>query len=186
MEFKKVKDAFLENLKKDKAVKIVLVLGICGIALIYLSTWFEPGQKKAEPEPAVGEVSPVDTEKRLEAELARIVRAITGEEDPAVMVTLESTGRTVYAADEKRNTQESGREGNAVQNSEENEKAHIILKDAEGAQHALTVTEIQPKIKGVVIVSRYAGDPVIREKLTDAVRTALDVSSAKVCVTDSG
>ncbi len=50
----------------------------------------------------------------------------------------------------------------------------------------MPVTEIQPKIKGVVIVSRYAGDPEIREKLTEAVKTALDISSARICVTGSG
>ena len=187
MDVKKWKNAFRDALKKDKMVKLILILGICGIALIYLSTLLEPGKEKkdagsmAEGSAANGN----DYGEKLEADLARIVQAITGEEAPAVMVTLESGSRYVYAADEKKNTQENGA-AESPQSSAGSEKAHVILKDSDGTQHALTVTEIEPKVKGVVIVSRYAGDPVIREKLTNAVKTALDVSSAKVCVTDTG
>ena len=49
----------------------------------------------------------------------------------------------------------------------------------------MTVTKTQPKVKGVVVVSRMAGDPAVQEKLLTAVCTALDVSTAKVCVVGS-
>jgi len=183
MDVEKWKAAVRKAFPKDRGVKLLVILGICGIALIYLSTLFG-NEKKQESAPVKEEASDSagEYEQRLERELARIVRAITGEEDPVVLVTLESSSRTVYAADEKTNShqEENGQSG------EEYEKTHVILKDSGGAQQALTVTEIQPKVKGVVIVSRYAGNPVAREKLTEAAKTALDISSAKVCVTDTG
>lgn len=183
MDVEKWKAALQKAFPKDKAVKVLILLGICGIALIYLSSLFS-GEKKQEkaPERAEQTVSVEAYEEKLEQELARIVRAITGEETPEVLVTLESGNRKVFASDEKTDSQQS----ETGQNTREVEKSHVILRDSNGAQQALTVTEIQPEVKGVVIVSGYAGNPVIREKLTEAVKVALDISSAKVCVTDSG
>lgn len=183
MDVEKWKAALQKAFPKEKGIKLLILLGICGIALIYLSTLFGNGEKQ-ESAPVKGEASDPagEYEERLERELVRIVRAITGEEEPVVLVTLESSGRTVYATDEKTNSHQE----DTGQSSEECEKTHVILKDSGGAQQALTVTEIQPKVKGVVIVSRYAGNPVAREKLTEAAKTALDISSAKVCVTDTG
>lgn len=166
---------------KEKGAKAVVFLGLCGVLLIYLSSLFgEKGEK--EQNSAVSQFPGSEAYgDQMEQDLSRVVRAITGEEDPTVLVTLEDCGTSVYAADGTLNSRDdqSGSSG-------ERETVHVILKDADGAQHALTVTEIRPEIKGVVIVSRYAGDPAVREKLVDAVRTALDVSSAKVCVTDTG
>lgn len=186
MDLKKVKNSFLEYFKKDKLVQLVFILGICGIALIYLSTWLAGDKNEEKPIETKSAVTSIDYEQKLEDSLKRIVSAITGEEEPEVMVTLESTGRFIYASDEKTSVQENSEAEKGGSASEDREIAHIVLKDENGSEHALTVTEIQPKVKGVVIVSRYAVNPTIREKLTEAVRTALDVSSAKVCVTDSG
>ena len=109
-----------------------------------------------------------------------MVTAITGEEDPTVVVTLEDNGRNLYASDQRESSeQEDGR------TSLEQENTHVLLEDSQGSQYALTVTKTQPKVKGVVVVSRMAGDPAVQEKLLTAVCTALDVSTAKVCVVGS-
>ncbi|MCH5353085.1 MAG: hypothetical protein J1E06_06435 [Acutalibacter sp.] len=174
MDVEKWKTALKQVFSKGKGTNALLLLGACGILLIYLSTLFSSDEgKKSEALKERNQEEAVTCEKRLEQELARIVSAITGEEDPAVMVTLKSGSRYVYAADER-------------EREEERERSTVILKDSDGAQQALPITEIQPKVKGVVIVSKYAGDPTIREKLLTAVRTVLDVSSARICVTDSG
>ncbi len=177
MDIKNGANSLLKLLKKDKFRNVILFLGIGGIALIYISTWIDFSPKEPEAEQETVSYSAAEYERQLETGLRQVVAAITGEENPTVLVTLESTGKTVYAQDEKK----SSREG-----EEQNETIHILLKDSEGAQHALTVTEIQPKVKGVVVVSEFAGDSVIREKLIYAMKTALDISSTKVCVIDSG
>ncbi len=182
MDAERWKAAVKKAFSKDKTVRLLVILGLCGVALIYCSSLLGSGQKKEEEQRT--ETSNADAgeyARMLEQELARVVAAITGEDAPTVLVTVENSGRRVYAADEKRSSQAAG-DGT----DEETETAHVLLKGSDGSQHALSVTEIQPEIKGVVIVSRYAGDPVVREKLTDAVRTALNVSSARVCVTDTG
>lgn len=169
----------LDRFQKEKPLKLVVLLGICGIALIGLSSFWEPGGS----EPAT-EVSGEETEgyrQRLEGDLARIVTAITGEDHPTVVVTLGDNGRNLYASDERQSSQQE-----KESTSQERETSHVLMEDADGNQYALTVTQKRPEVQGVVVVSRFAGNPVIQEKLLMAVCTALDISSAKVCVTGSG
>ena len=42
--------------------------------------------------------------------------------------------------------------------------------------------EIEPKIRGVLILCEGGGDAVVAERLSHAVTKALDISSAKVCI----
>lgn len=184
MDAEKWKSALKKVFSKEHSVKALVALGLCGIALIYLSSLLGSGGKKEESKPEQAERETAGSyEKRLEEELSRIVRAITGEEGPTVLVTLESGSRLIYAENESRDFQSEKEEG---QVSERTEKTHVLLKNSEGGQQPLTVTEMEPEVKGVVIVSGRAGDPAIREKLTEAVKTALNISSARVCVTDTG
>ena len=90
----------------------------------------------------------------------------------------------LYASDERYTVEQPGGEGETSR--EERETAHILLEDAQGNQSALTITQTQPEVQGVVVVSQFAGNAAIREKLLEAVCTALHVSSAKVCVTAGG
>lgn len=174
MELEKMGRAVKSAMKNQKLLRVVFLLGLAGILLIYLSTWDLGGGQEAEPEPA-----PADTvesfQRRLEEDLLRVVRAVTGEESPQVMITLENAGRSVYAQD---SSQSSG------ENGQENRSAHVILEDGKGAQYGLNLTQTQPEVKGVVIVSQRAGDPALREKLVNAARTALGVPSSRVCVVD--
>ena len=56
------------------------------------------------------------------------------------------------------------------------------MKDADGAQKALKVTEVQPIIKGVVVVCDGGDDPTVQQNVVSAVTTALDITSVRVCV----
>ena len=55
-----------------------------------------------------------------------------------------------------------------------------------GIDCVVGTTGMSQDIQGVVVVSDFAGDPAVREKLLAAVCTALDLSSARVCVTSRG
>ncbi len=169
MELKKAGEWLKGALKKENARRLVIVLGLCGIALLGLSSLDfkspEPQKEAQQEEDAAAAYA-----RQLEQDLARIVTAITGEKDPAVMVTLENNGRQLYAQDKK-------------EGGDEKESAHVVLEDREGAQRALEITQARPKIQGVVIVSREAADPAAREKLINAAKTALGVPSSRVCVT---
>ena len=137
MELKSLGEALGKLAGRERLVKLVCLLGVCGIAMLFLSSWLEGREEPSQPQQE--------------------------------------------AADQAWNTQEGG-----TQNSREEESTYILLKDRDGGQSALPVTQRQPEVRGVVIVSSRAGDPAVREQLTQAAVTALDISSARVLVTGGG
>lgn len=191
MEVKKETEKLFALLKKDKFRGGIIILGLAGIALIYLSTLFSPkkevkSEKKIDTEVVI---TAEEYESKQEDKLARIVSAITGEENPAVMVTLENLGEVIYAVDEKKRTDKSEQfkdnEKNLQEQKEEKENGYVIIKDSQGNQQAIKISEIQPVIKGVVIVSKYADDVFTQEKIISAVKTAMNLSSSKICVVNA-
>lgn len=154
-----------------RLISAALILGIAGIVLIWLSS-LAP-QKDAAPATEESGSQDAQYRRELEEDLCRIVRAVTGEQSPQVMITLEDAGSGVYAADRKEGEKES-------------ESSYVILKDSGGSQRGLAIQQRQPKVLGAVIVSRRAGDPAVREKLVNAARAVLGVSAGRVCVVEGG
>ena len=68
---------------------------------------------------------------------------------------------------------------------EEWETTFYSVRGSDGSEQALPVTEKQPVVRGVVVVCTGGGDPAVRESVTTAVTTALDISSARVCVLEA-
>lgn len=62
--------------------------------------------------------------------------------------------------------------------SMENSVEYVYLKDS-----TTKTKEVQPIIRGVLVVCDGGDDPVITERVTTAVTRALGISAAKVCVT---
>lgn len=185
MKDKENTNKLMSLLKKDKVRNAVVLIGICGIVLIYVSTLFSSKGNETDTaeEEAIAYTS-TEYEAELEEKLRRVVSAITGDESPEVMVTLERNTEYIYAADEKTSISEDygGDETKESQTNHDTEKSYIILKDADGNQHALAVTEIQPEVKGVVVVSKSADNTMMQEKIINAMKTALGISSSKICV----
>ena len=173
----------------DPIRRAILIAGLAGIALLFLSGFFGQNTEKGDEAPAEAVTSDAYADQ-LEESLLEIIRSITGEEDAQVMVTLESTARQVYATQEKKSagsTEEQTSESTVrAQSSDDSETSYILVKESDGSQKALAVTEISPEIRGVVVVCGGSSDPELQQKIIDAVTTALQISSARVCVVGRG
>lgn len=175
------KETLLEWWKKLPLGKAAVLLGICGIVLLYAGSLWDSSPAPQEEGESLQEDGGSAYREELEEDLRALVRAITGEESPQVLVTLEDQGEHVYAQDSSHSAQTGeGEEDSSSQTG------HVILKDREGNQHALEITRGSPQIKGVVIVSARGGEAQFQERLTMAVRTALDLPSTRVLVTEAG
>ncbi len=181
---------FGENLKKlirsRKVSYMLLVLGaLFAVAIISLPTEKHKSDI-AEEQPA----EEASYDEILSGQIEEMVSAITGESSPHVTVTLSTSGETVYATEDRvseRNSQEySDSSLNKTLSDGDTEKTYIILKNSDGSQKPLIVTQKKPEIKGVVVISAYGNNTVIREKIMQAVKTALNLSSTQVCVTGQG
>lgn len=166
--------------------KIILGAGVIGIALIFLSGFLEGGDTTVpKTDTSQNSYTAEEYETHLEKELADLITKIQGVGNASVMVTLERTKQSVYAKEEKVSGQTTKDQSNGLMRDEtdqSNETNYILVKDADGSEQALSVTEIQPIVKGVVVVCDGGSSPAVQQNVIDAVTTALGISSARVCV----
>ena len=188
----KKKSAFQRLAENDTYRKIAVGAGVLGIFLIVLSG----SLKGCSTQPSVassssggGSVSVLtaeDYEKVLEDKLTGIISQISGAGNVRVMVTLEQTTKDVYATEDKTDNQERNdntESGSGKQEKDNsNEQKYLVIKDQNGAEKTVPVTEIQPLVKGVVVVCGGGGDLKVQQDITTAVTTALNITSVRVCV----
>ena len=163
----------------EKRSRWIVILGLCGIALIFLSSL---GGKKEEPQPVSEEQTAKAYAAALQEDLAKMVGQISGAGETKIMVTLQNDGETLYAKEQKLDKDSTQTAGETVSDRESREENYVLIDGAEG-RDALVRTRMEPVIKGVVVVCAGGDDPVTAARVMDAVTTALDISSAKVCIT---
>ena len=177
-------DKIREMLKGEKGRRLILILGFAGIALIFLSTLIPSCGKKDDTE-AKQTTDSYDLEQRLEERLGDIVSSISGAGDAQVMVTLETGIKYIYATDNSIETQTQNDPGKSA-NEKYKEQREIVVVDSGSGKQALVSTEMQPAVKGVIIVCSGGSVASVKERVTRAVTTALDIPSSGVCVVPSG
>ncbi|HIW73475.1 MAG TPA: stage III sporulation protein AG [Firmicutes bacterium] len=161
----------------------ILAAGLIGIALIGLSGLL-PEKDKTAVSAASAQASGQSAEEfvsKTEEKLAAIVRSIEGAGECRVMVTLENGVEYVYATEERINTDRQEDE-NTVSQRDDSDKS-VIVVDTENGKQGLLVTEIQPTVKGVVVVCEGGDQPIVQQRIIDTITTALNLSSKRVCVT---
>ena len=178
-----------EFLLKDKSKKIIICIGILGIALIFISELFKTNNAKkvTASTSATASSSTYEYVAQLENNLKELISSIKGAGNTRVMVTLENSEETVYATEEKKNKEatedKSDGQLSKKRESDDCEKKYITVRDADGTERALSVTQIQPTVKGVVVVCDGGNIPEVQQKITDAIKTALNITSKRVYVT---
>lgn len=182
----RLKTSIFNVLEEEKYKKVIIVVGLLGILLIFLSGFFKK-EKVIETKADNSQVTVEQYTEQLEKNLKGIVSSIKGAGDCRVLVTVENGKEVVYATQAKKNIEatedKTNGETTRKQKSDDSETKYITMKDADGAEKALAITEIQPTVKGVVIVCEGGDNPDVQQKVTNAVTTALNITSKRVCVT---
>lgn len=122
----------------------------------------------------------------LEEKLARILSKLKGVGEVNVMITLEDSSEKIPASNITRtteNTTEVDSEGGTRQVVREDESIQLVNQSNDGS--LVVVKEIKPTIKGVIVVAEGAEDPLVLEKLYEAVKTVLGVQANRVQVYSS-
>lgn len=131
----------LANLKNDKnLIRIIYIIGLLGIALIFLSVFFGTDSDDTSYSGDISEYRSAE-ETRIE----NMVESIEGVGESKVMITMENSAEQVYS-----------------------DKS--------------VVKEIEPTVRGVMIVCRGADNPSIKETVLESVTKALNISCDKVCI----
>lgn len=172
---------FLKYKEIFKSPKILIIIGIIGILLIFLSSL---GGKKKETDTSsfldTG-ISSTEYREQIENDVKKIVKKITGSKDVAVVVTLESGMRYKYA-DTKENSSADKSADDTISTSSEIKQGYITVKNSDGGEEALLVTTQMPEIRGVAIVCPLGDNQIIAQKIENTVTAALNITSQRVSI----
>lgn len=174
-------DIITKYLKKLKSPKILMIVGIGGIILIYLSTLFSGADKDTELISQQVQPSAEQYRMQLEENIAGMVKSIIGSDNVTVVITLESGIRYSYAKQDDANSATKTESG-ATSESSESKQTYITVKTADGGEQALLVTEHMPEVRGVAIVCEGGDNAEISERIENAVMAALNITSKRVYI----
>ncbi len=156
--------------------KWLLIIGAVGIVLLALSEWI-PSKPTANETVDTAAVFVENTERRL----CEILSSIEGAGKCRVMVTLENGVEYVYATEQKTNTDRQQEENKTIER-DDNEESVIVIDTGNGRQ-GLLVTEIQPTVKGVIVVCEGGDREEVKQQIVQSVTVALNITAKRVCVT---
>ncbi|MBQ3816710.1 MAG: hypothetical protein II802_00370 [Clostridia bacterium] len=163
-----------------KSPKILIIIGLCGIFLIGISS-VVPKSKKSEVTQNSKSITTEEYREYLEQGVIKTVSRITGNDNVTVMITLESGIRYAYAdTTEGISQNKTGNDSESF--SSEEKQSYVTVKDSDGGERALLITEKMPEVRGIAIVCDGGDNEEIAEKIKNAVMAALNITSKRICV----
>lgn len=200
--FSKLKELFKKfniqklNLNSKLATYLIIILAV-GVGFILVSDFYNDlnGGSAANPEPNTSgavvsqNANKPEYVKEMENQLSSILSQIEGAGKVTIMITLKTGTEIIPAKDETisdKTTNEKDNEGGTRTINEESTSDKVVFMNEQGGtSRPLVLKEINPEIKGVIIVAEGAKDPKVKLKLTEAVQTVLDVPAYRVSVFES-
>ncbi len=184
MEIKERLSKLKEKLPKSKS-SFLIAIGIFGLLLLLISSFdFSSNQPPTEAQSVAAKAdSSADYTDRLEQKLEELIGDMLGGTKVTVMITLESGTEYIYA-DEVKTDADITKDQSALktQQSDSNHKTYITVKDADGNERPLIVTEKMPVIRGVVVVCESGETGAVSSAVRLAVKSALNVDENKICI----
>ena len=167
-------------LKKIRSPKVLVLIGVAGIILIALSSFSgkDTPEKKKESQT---EISAEEYCQQLENDICDMVNSITGSKNVTAVVTLESGIRYSYADTREEVSSDKTEKETQISDTELKE-GFVTVKTADGGEQALLVTTQMPEIRGVAIVCEGGDNEIIKEKIQNTVRAALNITSKRVYI----
>ncbi len=163
-------------LKGERGIRLVVLAGVVGMALILLSSLYPEKQEKRQTKSVQTDAGQTDHVQAycddLEQQLTDTLKQIEGVGNCQVMLTAGSTAETVYVQDEEQDT---------ADNRIQSQKKTVLISDS-GGESALVQRVLQPQISGVIVVCDGAASSVVQERVSRAVQAVLDLPAYRVCI----
>ena len=164
--------------KRGLKIVFLVLVGIVGLILL-LGIDFKRDKvvNSNDVVSSTGYIGTIDYCKLIENKLIDVLSAVDGAGQVSVMITVDGSPELVYAneKDQTSSTNSSGSVTTATYSSP-------IIVNANGSSTALVMTEILPKVKGVIVVASGAGNVATKLDLLNAVSTLLDISTNQVTI----
>lgn len=176
MEKVKLADKIKKSFKGDKKLKIVVIIGAIGVAMLLVSSMFGSDTNEGGGSVSIS-VSAQEYAKTLEKELSDILSEIEGAGKCSVMITMDCGVETIYATQE-----ESSYDVDNNGESQDYSMNYVILGNSSSGKEALVIKEIQPRLRGIIVVCEGGGNSKVKMNIINAVSSAFDISSTKISV----
>lgn len=165
-------------LKKGRKREYVIYIGLAAVAvLVYAMTINSDGKASPQGDRAgiVGESSSDSfaTERELEERLEAILSKINGAGKVEVMITFDTTEEKVPALSSS--VQSSSFEDGGTLNRNETSTPATISKS--GSNEPIVLTQIYPKVRGVIVLAQGADEISVKLDLQYAVMAVLGVEA---------
>lgn len=173
-------DILNKYIKLFKKPKVLIIAGIIGLMLVFLSSLFSGDTDNTKASDST-EITAESYKAILEEDIKKTVKDITGSKNVSVVITLESGIRYSYADTREETVTEKEEKENRTSDNELKE-GYITVKTSDGGEEALLVTTEMPEVRGVAIVCDGGDNEYIAEKIQNAVTAALDITSKRVYI----
>ena len=190
---KRVKELIAGQSRKKliENTAIVIIIGV--IVIIAGGTIFSGGKSDVSQNEQLKGGNTADTSQLAastgdgtEARLKLLLTQMQGVGKVDVMITYSTTRENVPAYDMKKNqssTQEKDSEGGTRSINEEEYDSTLVYEDSSaGGKTPVILKELEPEVKGVLVVAEGADSVEVRECIFNAVTVVLDVPVHKVQV----
>ena len=168
--------SFFEN---KKFLRIIIIIGCIGIALISASDLIQVGktQKTGTTSEQIDLETYIET---LENKAQKMLASISGAGKSKIMITAENSSKTEFATDDdiSKDTKYSDQDVQEILDK----KTEIVIIESSGDKTALVTMVKEPQIRGVLVLCEGADIPRVKENVMEAVKTVLGVPYNKICV----
>ena len=162
--------------KEENRLRLIVLLGIIGIAMILLSGLLPEKQKteaRAEPPPYESAADDPDAYRiMLEERLTALLSRMEGVGAVTVMITVGGSSEQVYATE--------------IRDSRSDSSAQIssspVLTRTSGGESALLTETRYPAIRGAAILCTGGGHAAVQERITKAASALLGIPVNQIYV----
>jgi len=174
--FKLFDGKLFQKIKTIKHIEVIILV-IFAAVLLLIMFGFSSNKSSAS---SVSSTLLFDYQKNLEKQLSQVLSTIEGTGKVEVMITFEAGAEQVlaYSTDKQTNTSsDNGRTTSSVI-----EKTQIVLVGGK----PVVLYEVQPIVKGVLIVAQGASNVKVKVEIMQAVSTILKIDPKYIEIFASG
>lgn len=170
------------KMKKNKKLELMVYGSL--IALGVLLFVLIPGGGNGTDPPKETEHEQKQAETELEGRLEAVLSSIRGAGKVKVMITYDTSSRLVPAmsTDVQSGTTENRGTGSESITQTRTESSRPATVSTSGGAETIVLTEIEPTIRGVIVIAEGAADVSVRLKLQNAVITVLGITAERIDV----
>lgn len=183
-------------LSKKTATNLIIVFCL-GLVLILMADFYKDIRTNGTVEEGVNEENDQSSAeayestepeyvRNLENELSSILGKIQGAGRVSVMITLKSGKEIIPAKDESisdKITNEKDTSGGTRTIDEKTTDDQVVFTSGQGGNSKpLVIKELNPEVKGVIVVAEGAKDSKVKLMISQAVQTVLDIPAYRVTV----